>query len=377
MKIFFFSSLFFLFYHLFLYGIILQIASYFKVRKEKKDNINLSTVTVVAAAHNEEKNIKSLLDSFIKLNYPVDLIKLIIVSDDSIDKTNQIVEDYADKYYNIKLQIQQPRNGKASAMNLIEPQLDSDIIVSTDASSFIQEDSIHRLVEHFADDKIGLVSGRMIYKQNDGNNSGEGLYWKYESWLRKNESKLYSIIVASGCLFAIRRKLYNQIHPSSPDDFERTLITLKNGRKAIIEPSAIVYENLASKSSDEMVRRIRIISTEWFAVLRNITLLNPFKFPIISFFLFSHKIIRWLLPILSLGILLPCLFSISEPIFKALLIVQVIGYVSAGIELLLEKQGKSFRLFKLPGYWLAMNIASFLALIKFIMGKQQKTWDTT
>ncbi|MCF7859083.1 MAG: glycosyltransferase family 2 protein [Candidatus Cloacimonetes bacterium] len=376
MKVYFFSSLFLLIYHLFLYGILLQIVNIFKSRKSKLNLDYLPSVTILAAAYNEEKKIDNLLTSFANVDYPEDLINLLIVSDDSTDSTNDIVQKYSTHFSNIRLKIQHPRGGKASALNLIEPFLKTEIIISADASSYIQKDSIKKLVRYFADEKIGLVSGQMILKQEIGTSQGEGIYWKYESWLRKNESDLYSLIVASGCLFAMRRSLYKQVHPSSPDDFERTLITLKNGYLAVLEPSAIVFEKLTSSPKDEIRRKIRIISTEWFALFRNLELLNPFKFPIASFFLFSHKIIRWLLPILSFGLLFPCFFFLDEIFFQIFFIIQVTSYIIAILELYLEKIGKPMKLFKFAGYWLAMNVASLFALIKFISGKQQRTWKT-
>ncbi|MBL7086918.1 MAG: glycosyltransferase family 2 protein [Candidatus Cloacimonetes bacterium] len=376
MAIVFWIACFFIIYHLFFYGMILQFISIFKKRKVVVLEDYQPSVTMVTAAFNEEKYIEKKLISFQNLNYPKDKINLVIVSDDSSDRTNEIVQNYADKDNSIKLVIQKPRNGKASALNLIEPTINSEIVISSDASSVLDKEAVNMLVRYFADSSIGLVTGKLQYIKVNSKESGEVLYWKYESWLRQCESDLYSIIVASGCLFAIRRHLYKQIHPSSPDDFERTLITLKNGYRAVIEPQAIVYEELTQLSSEEFTRKVRIISSEWFALFRNAILLNPFKFPIITFLIFSHKLIRWLLPFISLGLLLSCLLLHDIMIFKFLLSTQVLIYILAMVELISERKGKSYKLFKLPGYWLAMNLASFVAFIKFLSGKQQKTWNT-
>ncbi|MBT6994847.1 MAG: glycosyltransferase family 2 protein, partial [Candidatus Cloacimonetes bacterium] len=323
---------------------------------------------------NEEEYIEEKLQSFANLDYPKDKINLIIVSDNSDDDTNFIVQKYVDKFDNIRLVIQKTRKGKASALNLIEPKIDSEIVISTDASSILEKDAVKKMVRHFNDDSIGLVTGKLKYVKKNNDKSGEGLYWKYETWIRKNESKVYSVIVASGCLFAIRRELYKQIHPSSPDDFERTLVTLENGYRAIIEPEAVVYEYLTVKTSDEISRKIRIISREWFALLRHKALLNFFKFPIISLFLISHKLIRWLLPFISISIIGSAIFLRSILFMNYFLCVTAILFGFGLLELLLEKNGKSIKLFKVPAYIIAMNYASSIAFMKFIFRKQQTIW---
>jgi len=372
----FYITMFLAFYHLFFYGIILQLIATITHKKIDLPEDYMPTVTVVTAAYNEEEYIEEKLQSFINLDYPKDIINLVIVSDDSYDDTNIIVQKYVNKFNNITLVIQKPRNGKASGLNLIEPEIDSEIVISTDASSILEKAAVKKLVRYFNVDSIGLVTGKLKYIRKNEEESGEGLYWKYETWIRMNESKIYSIIVASGCLFAIRRKLYKQIHPSSPDDFERTLVTLENGYRAVIELEAVAYEYLTVKASDEIKRKIRIISREWFALLRHKVLLNPFKFPIISLFLFSHKIIRWLLPFISISLIGSAISLRHIPFMSYFLYTTLLILVFGLLELLLEKNDKSIKLFKVPAYLIAMNYASLMALIKFIMGKQQNTWET-
>lgn len=372
----FYSALFLAFYHLFAYGISLQlIARLFKKKNTISENFE-PIVTLVTAAYNEEEHIEEKLKSFVNLDYPKDKIDLVIVSDNSDDATNSIVQEYSDKFDNIKFVIQRHRKGKASALNLIEPEIKSDIVISTDASSILETDAVKKIVRYFKDNSIGLVTGKLKYLKKNNDDSGEGLYWKYETWIRNNESKVHSIIVASGCLFAIRRDLYKQTHPSSPDDFERTLVTLENGYRAIIEPEAVVYEYLTERTSDEIDRKIRIISREWFALLRHKRLLNPFRFPIISLFLFSHKLIRWLLHFISISLIVSAISLRYIPFMNYFLYATVLAVVCGSLELLLGKNNKSIKLFKIPAYLIAMNYASLMAFIKFVMGKQQKTWKT-
>ncbi len=378
MVLLFYISLIIIIYHIFLFPLLLYLLILIKKSQNYSldYDIELPTVTILTAAYNEEDKIRDKLDSFCRLNYPKHLIKLHIISDKSTDNTEEIVREYMVRQDNIFLTVMPTRSGKAGALNYIEPEVSSEIIVSSDASSILANDSIRKLVRHFKNDKIGLVSGRLIYIKRNNAQSGEGLYWKYESLIRKLESNFYSIICASGCLFAIRRELYSKIHPSSPDDFERTLAVLKNRYIARLETEAVVEEYITGKSHEEISRKVRIISREWFALMRNKMLINPLKFPKVAFILISHKLIRWMLFLFNISIFISLIFLMQYQIYKILLISYVILHLIGIVGIIVEKFGKSIPVVKLFGYYVAMNYASLIAFIKFICGKQQKTWNT-
>lgn len=372
----FWINLFILLYHIFGYGTILKILSIFKTKEQIQEIIlEYPTITVLCPAYNEEKYIEAKIESFLKLDYPKDKIKMIVISDDSVDKTNEIVEAYNDE--NIRLVVQKPRKGKPSGHNLVEPSIDTDYVVSTDANSIFHKNAIKELVKTFiSNPKIGMAIGQLKLVSN-GQDSGEGAYWKFENFLKKSESKIHSIICANGSLFMLKRELFTQIHPSSVDDFERTLITLENGFIARFNKNAIVTEDVTEKPTEEINRKIRIISREWFALFRHPKLLNPFMHITTSFFLVSHKIIRWLLPIWTISILVGNLYVINQhPFFLYFAILQICGYFAGFTEILLEKYKFSFRLFKLPAYFLLMNYSSSIALFKVFRGQQQSTWST-
>jgi cellulose synthase/poly-beta-1,6-N-acetylglucosamine synthase-like glycosyltransferase len=275
----FWIACFVVFYHIVLYGLILKIL----IKSTKIDQLPIMeffpTATMICPAYNEEEKIAEKIESFLKVDYPKDKINLIFISDDSKDDTNTIVRNYEKKYDNIKLVVQKPRAGKPSAQNLVEPTIKSEIVLLSDASSILKKDSLRKLIRHFQNSKIGLVASKLIYVEKEkGISSGEGLYWKYETWLRYLESEFHSISVSSGALFALRRELFTQIHPASPDDFERTLIVMENGFQAYYETESLVTEFLENKNTDEIQRKIRVISREWFALFRHAKLLNPFVF---------------------------------------------------------------------------------------------------
>ena len=362
-----------LFYHIFGYGLLLSFINLFK----KQDNIveltEFPTITVLCPAYNEEDVIEEKIHSFLALNYPKDKIKMIVISDDSTDKTNEIVSKYT-KENNIELIIQKPRKGKQSGHNLVEPSIRTDLVLSTDANSIFHPLSVKELVKVIlSDEKIGMVTGQLILLKNHTTDSSEGLYWKYESWLKRLESNLYSIICANGSLFLIKRELFKRIHPASADDFERTLYTLKNGYKIKYAPIAIVTENVSEKASDEIKRKIRIISQEWFVLKRQ---LGVFKNITAGLFLLSHKLIRWTFPIYCLAILITSGLLIRNELFLIIFLGQVILYIIGFLEILNESRFKSFgRIFKIPAYFVAMNYAAIVAFYKFLHGQQSATWN--
>ncbi len=373
MVIVFLLAFFFIIYHLFFYGMILQFISIFKKQQSNVKLTEFPTITVLCPAYNEEDVIEKKIHSFLALNYPKDKIEMIVISDDSTDNTNEIVSKYT-KENNIELIIQKPRKGKQSGHNLVEPLITSDYVLSTDANSIFHPMSVKELVKVIlSDEKIGMVTGQLILLKNHTTDSSEGLYWKYESWLKRLESNLYSIVCANGSLFLIKRELFKRIHPASADDFERTLYTLKYGYKIKYAPTAIVTENVSEKASDEIKRKIRIISQEWFVLKRQ---LGVFKNITAGLFLLSHKLIRWTFPIYCLAILITSGLLIRNELFLIIFLGQVILYIIGFLEILNESRFKSFgRIFKIPAYFVAMNYAAIIAFYKFLHGQQSATWN--
>ncbi|MCK4655073.1 MAG: glycosyltransferase family 2 protein [Candidatus Cloacimonetes bacterium] len=374
----FWISVFLIFYHLFFYGIILTILALFKKNEKIESDLKpYPTITVLCPAYNEEDVIEEKIKSFLNLDYPKNKISMIVISDDSIDRTNEIVQNYAGKYNNIKLVIQKQRLGKPSGHNMVEPTINSDYVLSTDANSLFHKDALKYLVKSIpSDPKIGIVSGELKLISNS-NDSGEGLYWKYESYIKKLESKYHSIIGSNGSIFLIKRELFTQIHPASVDDFERTLHIIIKGFVGKYQPKALVYEKSTEKPSDELKRKIRIISREWFALKRNSKLLNPFLFSKISWMLFSHKLLRWTLFLWAALILFSNILLINKSVLLLILFLfQILIYLIGIIEIILETRNRSVKIFKLPGYFVVMVYASFMAFIMFLKGTQYATWNT-
>jgi len=361
-------------YHIVFYPLIIAILA--KMNQKIRTEItikNYPSVTVLCASYNEEKNIEKKIQSFLSLDYPKDKIKMIVISDSSTDRTDEIVRQYSAA--NLELIVQNPRKGKQSAHNMIRQHLDCDYVLSTDANAFFQRDSVKKLIQIIeSDPKIGMVSGESRLVKKGDLDSGEGLYWRYECALKKNEAKVYSTICGTGALFVIRRELFTEIETSSPDDYERALIVLKNGYKVDYCADAFVKEDVSERTLDEFSRKIRIVTQEWQAMGRNVVLLNFFKFPIESFFLISHKIIRWLVGLFYLVSLLSAVLISNNLLVNLYLFINLIVVFLGYTGLFIENRGKQIKCLKLFTYWFAMNAISIIALFNAINKRKYSTW---
>lgn len=371
----FWFSLAVLAYHLIGYGLLLKFLNLFSKPNGGETHLeDYPSITILCPAFNEADVIEDKINSFLNLDYPTDKITMIVISDDSTDGTNEIVNKFTDR--NVKLVIQKPRQGKQSGHNLVEPDIDSDYVLSTDANSIFHKDSVKKLVmKMLSDPIIAMVSGELRFRKNSGEDSGEGLYWKYECWLKHLESTNYSIIGANGSIFLIKRELFKQIHPASVDDFERTIQVLLKGYLAKYEPESLVYETVTEKPVEELTRKIRIIAQQWFCLERNLQVLNPFRNFRLFFMFVSHKLIRWLLPVFSLSLLISNYLIASNFSYNVFLFIQLFVYLSGSIELLIERNGNSIKILKLPAYFVAMNYSAIMAIIKYISRKEYSTWD--
>jgi len=364
-------------YHILFYGGIIWLINNFVQNSSTQSNKEIEsffpTITVLCPAYNEESNIEKKIKSFLSLNYPSDKIKMIVISDDSTDSTNEIVKHYEN--HNIELVVQKPRKGKQCAHNLVLPSITSDYILSTDANSIFDPNAVNELVKVITSDpEIGIVSGELILHKHSDKDSGEGLYWKYESFLKRQESSFHSIIGANGSIFLILREFFTVVDQASVDDFERTLHVLSKGYKAKYACEALVHEDVTEIALEEFSRKVRIITQEWFALMRNINLLNPFKHFKVSYMLFSHKLIRWLIFVFAFIALLTSLL-INKPFYNWIFGLQIFFYIIGILEIQLQKQDKRIPYANILAYFVSMCAASFVAFVKFIMNRNVGIWN--
>jgi cellulose synthase/poly-beta-1,6-N-acetylglucosamine synthase-like glycosyltransferase len=332
-------------------------------------------VTLLISAYNESAVIEEKIKNSLALDYPKNLLDVVVVSDCSDDGTDDIVRRY--ERFGVRLVRLDERKGKTTGLNSGVPQARGQIVVFSDANALYQADAIRQLVRHFADPRVGYVVGnaRYVEKASESSSSeAEGLYWKLETWLKKQESAFYSVVGGDGAIYAIRRELYTPMLPTDINDFLNPLQIIDRGYWGIFEPGAISYEETAESFAKEFRRKVRIISRSLNAVGRVSGILNPSRQPRHWFLLVSHKLLRWFAPPFMIGMLMTSLFLWGIPFFRVLTILQAAFYGLALIGWILQEQRKTLRVVSLPFYFCLVNAASLIGCVRCIRGDLSGVW---
>lgn len=333
-------------------------------------------VTLLVCAYNEEEVIGEKIRNSLKLDYPAEKIKIVIASDGSTDKTNNIVREYKDD--RLILMDYPEREGKMSVINKTVSELESDIVIFSDANTMYQDDAIHKLVRNFSDPSIGGVSADVILLNDEtAFGKSESLYYRYERWIQKKESEFGSIIGVDGGMYAIRRELF--VPPSSNiilDDFVISMNVALKGYRVVYEPEAVGYEKNVISSKTEFLRKSRVIAG---AVQ---SLIQKEGVPSVSmkklFYCYvSHKLLRWIVPLLLLLVFFANLWLalISDKfIYIAAMTLQLSFYSLSLLDLFVSKIYKS-RFTSIPYYFCMVNGAALYGIYKGLFGKQSVKWQ--
>jgi len=350
MRLTFWLSLFVVFYTFMGYGILLYIIIKLKrlIKGRRATVTPLNTLlpqcTLVVAAYNEEHFIAEKIKNCLELKYPPGKLKFLIITDGSTDKTVEIVE----RYPQIRLLHEDTRAGKIAAVHRAMEFVDTEIVVFTDANTFLNPEAIINICRHYTDETVGAVAGEkrvQIDENADASAAGEGFYWKYESALKKWDSELYSVVGAAGELFSVRRSLYRDVEPDTVlDDFMISMLIALQGYRIVYEPQAYALETASENVTEELKRKIRIAAGGIQSILRLKSLFIPFKYPILSFQYISHRVLRWTVTpfLLVLVFVLNVLLAMrpGDTFFKVILVGEVF-FTYLPSPALLWKNGRS------------------------------------
>jgi len=370
----FFLSLFFIFYVYAGYPLLAVLLGAILNRRVKSADIT-PEVTILIAAYNEEDSIKATISNKLALDYPAEKIEIIVISDESTDNTDAIVNGINDP--RIRLLRQELRTGKTSALNFAVPLAKGEIIVFSDANSLYAPDAVRRLVADFADQQVGYVSGKMIYANPDGTPIGEGCsaYMKYENALRSLENRLGSIVGVDGGIDAVRKALYRPLNVDQLPDFVQPLKIVEQGYRVVYEPHALLWEHSLKDSADEYRMRVRVSLRALWALYDMRQLLAPGINTLFAWQLWSHKVLRYLCFIFMAGAFgANALLVGSNQYYSAFFAWQIAFYLLALFAPYLERIGISGRLITFSRYFLLLNVAAAHAFCKFILGKKQIIW---
>jgi len=335
----------------------------------------LPKVSLLIAAYNEEAVIEEKIKNCLELDYPRDKFEVIFASDGSTDNTNELIERHTGEGSNLVLYKFEKRAGKPSVLNKAVKQAKGDIIVFSDADTFLDKDALKMIVRPFADKKAGCVCGKIILKSAGQNIASEGVYWRYESWIKSMEAGLGSVSGAAGGLYAIRKNLWRDIPGDTLiDDFVISMKIAQKGYAVLYAPEALGYEETASTSAEEFVRRVRIGSGGYQSMILLAGILNPLKGSL-SFRFWSHKVIRWLAPFLLIFLFISSVFLAKDGFFYLVVFtLQAVFYTAAILGGMLEAAGVNALMFSAAHHFAAMNAALFFGFFSYIFGLQKVTW---
>jgi len=335
-------------------------------------------VNVLIAAFNEEKEIERTITNKLSQDYPADRLKVIVVSDGSTDHTDAIVQNLVERSEG-RLQFlrQEPRQGKTQALNMAVAQVSAEILVFADANSMYATDALRRLVRNFADPSVGYVTGQMVYTNPDGTGIGEGsgAYMRYENLLRALETRVGSVVGVDGGIDAVRRDLYVPMRPDQLPDFVLPLNVVEQGRRVVYEPDAKLYEAALAVAADEFRMRVRVSLRALWALHDKRNLLNPLRYPLFAWQLFSHKVLRYgaFIPLIGL-VVFNALAARIHPFYVGFLILQVLAYGLAASGQWLSRSPTVASKLLAPYYFVILNVACAAALWKFVNRQKMVTW---
>jgi cellulose synthase/poly-beta-1,6-N-acetylglucosamine synthase-like glycosyltransferase len=330
-------------------------------------------VSFLIPAYNEEKHLPAKIANLREVDYPPEKLQVIFVSDGSTDGTNEILRNSASSNPNVEVVLLPTRSGKPIALNHAVGHARHEILVLSDAATLFSPDAVRKLARHFSDRSVGAVCGSLRFQASPESQQTEGVYWKYESMLRLMEARLGATLTASGAIYAIRRSAFVELAPDTVlDDFIIPMNARKMGYRVLYDPEAVGMDVAPGTVAGEFARRVRLAVGSFRAVgdLARIPLSSSTR---LAFF--SHKVLRWTVPLFFIALLISNALLIAQPFYRVIFIFQLAFYLWAGLGYLLRERAHRFR-FALLGYFLlAMNLAFLVGFVRSLVGREGAIWQ--
>jgi len=357
------------------YPVLLALVSALKPRKVRRGEFE-PTVTIIIAAYNEERDLAAKLENTLALDYPRELLEIIVASDCSCDGTDEIAREFAGR--GVQLLRQSMRLGKTAAQNAAVEQAHGEILLFSDATSLYQPDAVRAIMPSFADATVGCVAGRLEYVDGSNSRVGRGArsYWSYETFLKRHESRVGSLIGVSGCLYAVRRSAYVPLYHEACSDFIIATKMVEQGLRAVYEPNAVCTEQTNRQSDQELKMRVRIIAQTFTDLWRHRALLNPVRGGFYGVQLLSHKVMRYLVPFFLMGLFVSsAVLAPASLFFRLMFAAQIACYACPALAWMLDRVGIRSRLLAFPQYFMLANLASLIGCYKFLRGQRYASWE--
>lgn len=388
MKILFWLSILTVIYVYFGYPLLVYALSLF-YKNPRRGEYTYPTLSILISVYNEEKNIENKILSLLSIGYPSDRVEILIGSDGSTDQTDEIIRkftgiasaapsveprnDGGGETKCIRFFRQEERKGKPGMLNLLVKEAKGEIIVFSDARQRLDKDSLKELVKNFSDKRVGSVSAELEFEgENTQTGNGVGLYWKYEKFIRKAESKIGSMLGATGALYAIRKELFPELPKDLIlDDVYIPMCIVQKGYRAIFDEKTKIYDKYSKSAKEEFSRKSRTLAGNFQLVMYLKWLLNPFRSPVAWQFI-SHKFLRLIVPFLLILAFVSNMFILENYFYRLVFILQIVFYTLAFFGLIFEHKN---RLFDVSYMFCVMNSAAVVGLYKFLTHKQDVLWQ--
>jgi cellulose synthase/poly-beta-1,6-N-acetylglucosamine synthase-like glycosyltransferase len=340
-------------------------------RTSPRNQENLPRVSFLIAAYNEESCLPGKLINLRELAYPADKLEVVFVSDGSTDRTNQILHSAEGPRFRVL--ILPERGGKANALNHAVAAARHEVLVFSDAATLFAPDAVQNLVRHFVDPSVGVVCGALQFEGTEESKRTDGVYWTYESMLRLMEARLGATLTASGAIYALRRSAYKPLPAGSVlEDFLIPMNARKQSYRVLYDPEAVGTEFAASTVGGEFTRRVRL-AVGSFRALGELLRVPLRGFTMLAFV--SHKLLRWVVPFLLIGMLVSNAFLVNHSYYGYAMAAQLIFYLWAALGYIFRNRMRRVR-FALVGYFLlAMNLAFLVGFFRYLLGRQEVTWQ--
>lgn len=356
------------------YPLLLFVLSRVRPRQSATPSDAFS-LSLIIAAHNEATGIRQKLEDTLRLDYPADKLQILVASDGSTDKTDEIVREFAP--FGVQLVSIPSRAGKTQAQNIAVQYATNEVLVFSDATTLYEPRALQFLAGNYANPRVGAVSGRYQYfdpTESSPTAGGSVAFWSFENWIKAMQSRISTLSGCCGCIYSVRRSLYTVLAPSVISDLVQPLHVLRQGFQVRFEDRALAWEETTTSSNDEFLMRVRVITRGMRGLLSVPTLLTPWESPWITLQLWSHKILRWFTPLFLLFVFLGSAVLIDHPEAQFIFLIQVFFYSAAILAALIPARSRPGFL-NLPLYFCTMNAASLMSLIQLLEGRQFTLWQ--
>jgi cellulose synthase/poly-beta-1,6-N-acetylglucosamine synthase-like glycosyltransferase len=358
------------------YPLLLAVLALFK-RPAKASLGYTPMLSVLIAAYNEEEAIGKKIEQTLALDYPADKIEILVLSDCSSDRTDAIVQDFGDP--RVRLVRMSQRRGKTHAQNEGVQHARGEVLIFSDATTVYHPKALAYLACNYQDPKIGAASGRYQYFDSEGNSpTGVGtiMFWNYENMIKMLQSRLRTISGCCGCIYSVRKAAYTELADDVISDLVQPLQVIRKGYRVRFEDRALAYEETTRSTAEEFSMRVRVVTRAMRGLLSVPDLLKPWKSAWTAFQLLSHKVLRWMIPVLLLILFgASAVLATHAGLYRILFLLQALFYVSAVLTALIPLHRK-FKPLGVPLYFCTLNAAALFSVVEVLRGRKYVVWQT-